>query len=169
MSKRSYSELRLCIVDGDDARSSKFGSAAVPYRILTGVVCSSPSEYVYCCTLVRANQANYSRYYLASWPWHKKWSVRLVLGPFETDFCSRSWISLGIRPVSDANCAENCSTRNAFIGKAKCIAKTTFIGKQAMPNCNRKNSICISVVVLCVLLISIMTPLNSPVQWAWIP
>ena len=89
--------------------------AAVPYRIQT------TTEYA---VFSRVNQIFVSR-----WRWRKKWNVRPVLGPSETDLFLKSWISLGIRPVLDASCAANCWMRNASTRKEKCIVKTTFIGK----------------------------------------
>ena len=55
--------------------------------------------------------------------------MRPVFGLSETDLYSKSWTNPGIQHVSDVQCVANCSMRNAFIGREKCTAEMTFIGK----------------------------------------
>ena len=56
--------------------------------------------------------------------------MRPVFGLSETDLYSKSWTNPGIQHVSDVQCVANCSMRNAFIGREKCTAEMTFIGKK---------------------------------------
>ena len=55
--------------------------------------------------------------------------MRPVSGPSETDFYSKCSINPGILRVYDVNCVESYWTKNAFTRKARCTAKTTFIGE----------------------------------------
>ena len=55
--------------------------------------------------------------------------MRPVFGLSETDLYSKSWTNPGIQHVSDVQCVANCSMRNASIGREKCTAEMTFIGK----------------------------------------